>query len=466
MVWVWSSRSDVTLAISMPQKVFRLGDEIQITLTLTNKGKQVFPSPQSRIGRFLAMALELRQDESPSAFGLMVRKADGSLCVHPQFWFRPVSGSDIQEITVGAGETVSSTLTLNEWALMAEPGKHTIVGVLGKTTVRGTVYEAILRTEPVEIVVKSRTDEEMAQRIENILRERQEAENYEEISTALRKLVYTRDNRIVPRLLDLEYSEEGSDLVRSAFTGYLPIEKSTKKMILDAANTRGLTASILAALRRQGCSEEEMRRCIAVSLESENRFRIAPGVRGAIYYPNDSHTERLAELATSDKSPVPTHAMRALAFNGTKNAIRHLREMLEDPDEEIRDATRSSIEDAYLIFDASQEAHVVSLDRISRAMDKNNPGRWESIASLWLCLDASQVKALEGVIANPKSKIDDKDNLIRTFLSLLQDSDRDVRDLAVTTIRFGAHVYRGRPLRPEDFPEIYAEYLKDKEERN
>jgi len=452
---------DLTLKLSTPQREYNLGDEIPITLTLENKGKQMFPQRMSRLEEFIRLGLELPVDERRNEFGLIVRKPSGSLSVSPQA-LRLIGETRRQDKFVRPKVSLSWTTSVNECALMSEAGVYTVVGVFGKETDAGLVSEVLLRAEPLEVVVRERTRQEMGEYIDELLAKHETTTDEQQRLNLLTKLVYTRDSRIVPKLLEMEYAEKCKSLIREAFRSYLPMEKGTKEVILGNARKYGITVNILEAMERCGCSEEEMREAIAVSLASDDYGRIRDGLRCVLCYPHNSHIARLSELAVN--GPHRSLASYPLACNGSEAAVSALRQMLENPDQEIRDEATSAIEWAYRRFETCQGVRAVPSGLIRKATDENSPGRWESIAKLSRSLTRSQVTVLEKAIENPTGKLNSgkPDKLTKIFTDLLKDRDSDVRGYAITLIRFARPGCTGQPLKPGDFPEIYEQAQQTK----
>jgi hypothetical protein len=78
-------------------------------------------------------------------------------------------------------------------------------------------------------------------------------------------------------------------------------------------------------------------------------------------------------------------------------------------------------------------------------------------------VDIPQVEVLNvGFYPTGKLNSGKPDMLTKTFTDLLKDPDRDVRDYAVTLIRFARPGYTGQPLKPGDFPEIYEQAQETK----
>jgi len=70
--------------------------------------------------------------------------------------------------------------------------------------------------------------------------------------------------------------------------------------------------------------------------------------------------------------------------------------------------------------------------------------------------DFEMVKGL-GYDSYGSEEIADANECVRIISGLLNDGDGDVRDAVLTRIRFRRISKRRRPLKPEDFPEIYKE---------
>ena len=174
---------------------------------------------------------------------VMVKRDDGSICTHPWGDWR-IEARSIPELE--PGQSLNRTFTLNDRVLIAEPGTYKVVGLVmdGVGINEGlaselsdgylSFFEAVLCSEPVEIVIEPRSDEEMAGHISTLTEAFLSAKTDSERRAAIKKLAYTRDNRALPQVLGFEYSQDNQDdygVVYEALMWHFPIEAEAKEMM-------------------------------------------------------------------------------------------------------------------------------------------------------------------------------------------------------------------------------------------
>jgi len=287
-VWVGvriltGERDSVTLGMWVERPRYKLGDVIPVRLVIENRGRSEFPGGSSRsafekipyIGRFF------RRRASTVRYkpGVLVSKADGSLCVRPGLYSGFSAWGPWILTRLKAQQSKTIPWVLNEHALIGGPGVYRLVGVIVETRGAGLGSDIVFRSAPIEVIIEGRSVEEMGRYIEKLEEELEGASDPGQKGWVKRRLVYTRDRRIVPKLLDWEYGrgdsrlpvtigrvyghtiehmvDHDSGMLCDAFEGYLPIEPQTQEMVLRAARERGLTGVICRALERFGCSEEQ-----------------------------------------------------------------------------------------------------------------------------------------------------------------------------------------------------------------
>lgn len=463
----------VTCTISFPKREFKQGDEILVTFEIENRGKSPFAYTYRWVGQrrcwepFPYMDRWFVRSGRWDEYKLVARREDGSVVVDPRATWGGFGGGPGLQRTLDLGESISKTISLNEWALISQPGRYTVVGSFTNNVYADREEQILIHSKPARIVIKRRTYEEMGRYINKLAKRLHEAKDSEEKRSIINKLIYTRDNRIVPALIDCEYAENGEYSAYEGFMYYLPLGKETKNMILRASIERGLVDTTLDALERFGCTEEELREVIAVSLGSDNPRCVLAGARAAQKHPHDSHVPRLIELAKDTDSTGRREAIDALARNRTDGSLRVLKELLEDPNERVRSETGAAIRRAYRIFQAHQKLDKVRIysqfgstgEVIAAARSRGSTRRWIAISELASRLDKDEIAAVSALLEDPDEdmRVLKTDERLRTIRDLLKDPDKDVVDVTTAFVRLTRRSCLGRPLRKDDFPEIYGE---------
>lgn len=479
----WGPGYDLTLRLSTPQTEYKLGDAIPIILTLKNNGRATFPKNPPWTERIPFFGRRSGWEEPTFQFGLRARRKDGRACMNVEDGGIGQTTYYGNEIRVEGGKSRNIRTALNGYVLIREPGIYLVRGQLG-----------LFESKPIEVVISPRTKDETEAHASQLLKELKRAKSVGGTSlySALVKLIYARDSRAVPDLLNYEYSGF-SYLSHTAFMWYLPINEETKTMILEAATERGLTDTILLAMVRFGCSEEELRNVVGKWLESEDGRSLEVALAEACYYPDDSYTPALAKLARKGEEGIREEAIRALVWNRTEMGVEVLREALSDPDGEIWSAAKHEILLHYRCdgefvqplyppryvpilygraltpgdFYYSPESHVpreVMRSVIDLAHDPNETGWLQVVEELLREVsdgDLEMVKAL-GNGALTTTDVADANDCVKVIADLLNNRDADVRDITLTRIRLSRRPRQRRLLKPEDFPEIYKEAQETK----
>jgi len=471
--WLVKSRQpNVRLTISCPQREFKLGDEVPVTFTLKNEGRLAFPAGSDSWLERIPFLGHLFVTEVPYLeLGVMVRRDGGTICTHAWGDWR-IDQSSMEELE--PGQSLSETFTLNDRVLIGEPGTYKVVGLVmaGLGINEGlaselrdghlSFFKVVLRSSPFEIVIDPRTSDEMGQHISAVKKAFLSAKTDSERYAAIKKLAYTRDNRALPQLLEFEYLQDEENyygVVYDALMRYLPIEAEAKEMIVSVAGERGLTNTTLRALLRQGYSKKGFEKMIALSLASRNPRYVISGANAAQAVPSDVHMAKLIEIAKDASSPAREEAILALAANRTEAGVSMLNALSNDSNEDLRLTARIAI-----CIGCKREPTVAldvgSLDKVvGVAKDANEPGRWDAVTMLVYSLDYKDLTAARQLADNPNERgpFDEANPRLKVIQDLLRDPDRDVRDMMTTIVRLvsvTAMGWEGRPLKPEDFPEM------------
>ncbi|UCG46965.1 MAG: HEAT repeat domain-containing protein [Phycisphaerales bacterium] len=498
LIGVWAGvrilkgeRDSVTLGMWVERPRYKLGDEIPVRLVIKNRGRSDFPGGSSRssfekipyIGRFF------RRRPSTVRYqpGVLVSKADGSLCVRPGLYSGFSAWGPWTLTRLKAQQSKTIRWLLNEHALIGGPGVYRVVGVIVETRGAGLGSDVAFRSEPIEVIIEGRSVEEMGRYIEKLEEELEAATDPGQKGSVMRRLVYTRDRRIVPELLDWEYGRSDRRLVPrmgsgygeiignytggdsgmlcDAFEGYLPIEPQTQEIALRAAQERGLTGVVCRALERFGCGEEQWKELIAGSLASETSRFVKAAALAAVEHPDDSHTPRLIELAEDPNGEARGEAILALARNRTDEGVETLGKLLIGQDLKIRQITMRALRYAPMAQPAAvvrtRGAQGSCAPVIAAAKDAGNPQRWEVIRRLMGGLYREDVAAIEQFLSDPSRKeaAAGRGEIVKALVELMGGRDKDVADRVVTIMRAAHKRHPGRPFRPEDFarPKIQAQ---------
>lgn len=473
---------NLTLTIHCPENDIKQGDEIPIVFTITNKGESTYSYDKRNYDRSGRMW----------EYKLVAKRDDGTIVPDPRENYKEGIGGGLSGTgRIRTGESFSKTIALNRWALINEPGRYSITGTYEVLRPNVTINSA-----PIEIIVKARSDEEMEEYITQLLKKLEAikiAKNgwtYRSLSEARRKreevikrLIYTCDDRIVTTLIDLMYENRHKNdafWAKEGFVCYLPRDAKIKDAVLEAAKKHGLARCMEAVLEALGCSEEEFKEIIKISLASDNLDILGEGVGAAQAHPHDEHTTSLIAIATDANRPDPNRpsyaierhrAIYAIAFNRTDEGVKTLKSLFEDPDEDIRNTTENAIRQAY-------KRHPVypkywydkyTSELITAARDLKNAFVVTTLVSEIIRTRREEgIKAIKALLEEPNRDIaiTKSDEGVKTIKNLLRNPNKDIRDVTANAIRAAyCRIHPGRPLREDDFPELYREIIEEREAR-
>jgi len=479
---------DLSLTIHCPEDEIKQGDEIPIVFTITNNGE----SPYSYDKRNYDRSGRMREYE------LVAKREDGTTVLDPREreprTCRIGGGLSSGTGQIKLGESFSKTIALNLWALINEPGGYTVTGTYYPSMYPPAMEQMRADSEPIGITVKPRTDKEMADYIRELSNELQKSRipkngwTYNSLSEmrrqreeVIKRLMYTCDRRIVPTLIDLMYENHHKNdafWAKEGFVCYLPREPKIKEAVLEAAKKRGLAGCMQTVLEAFGCSKEEFKEVIRISLASDNLDILGEGVGAAQEHPDDEHTQQLIAIATDANRPDPNRpfyaierhrAIYAIAFNRTDEGVMALKGLLKDPNEDIRRTTKEAIRRAYKRHPVypkySDDEYTAKLVLI--ATDLKDPRQISFIYEIARTRTEEGVKAIKTLLEDPDKNIPiaESDEGVKTIRNLLRDPDKDVRDMTSGIVRQTYRTYPGRPLKREDFPELFREIIEEREAR-
>lgn len=388
------------------------------------------------------------------------------------------------------GESFSKTIALNRWALINGPGCYTVTGTYyykieepDAKKVKGIRRMKVVPVDssPIEITVKPRSDRQMGRYIKGLLGKLKASKTRSERKTIIKKLIYTCEPRIVPTLIDLMYEDHHKNdafWAKEGFVCYLPREPKIKKAVLEAATKRGLAPCMQSVLEAFGCSEGQFKEIITISLASDNLDILGEGVGAAQVHPHDEHMPQLIAIATDANRLDPERpfyaierhrAIYAIAFNRTDEGVKALKGLLKDPADDIRRTTEEAIRRAYKrhsiypkYSDVEYTAKLVLI-----ATDFKDPRQMSFIYEIARTRTEKGVKAIKALLEDPDRDIPiaESNEGVKAIKNLLRNPDKDIRDITADAIRAAYRTYPGRPLREDDFPELFREIIEKREAR-
>jgi len=467
---------DLALSIRCPQKQFKQGDEIPIVMTIINNDPSAY-SYDTREGDRSGRMWE---------YALVATYQDGTEVVDPRESYVEGIGGGLGGgmEKMATGESFSRTVVLNRWALIKKPGRYSVVGTYSyevpypdsnDTPNVRYVRAVTLKSAPIEVVVSARSDREMGEYIERLVKELSAIEPSskwdvaQERTAIVHRLAYTCDERIVPTLLDLIYSNYHKNEVfhaRETFLCYLPESGGIKEALLRAARTRGLVRGMQGPLEKYGCMERQFKELISAGLGSDNPDVLAEAIVVAQDYPDDAHMPRLIEIAQGTGEFDPEHrfaeryrnwAIHAIAYNRTDEGVGVLKALLESHDEKVRREAQGAIYYAYRRHPVRPKVcdEKLTAELAAKALDTDDPSYFRAIIEICQSRTREGVEALKILADDPDRELPivSTDAGVRAVRDLLRHPDRVIRKDMPAFIKDFYKEYRGRPLRADDFPE-------------
>jgi len=477
------NKSDLTLTIYCLEYEIKQGDEIPILFTITNKGKYSHAYDKrnyDRSGRLPEYKLVAKCEDETTVLDPRERDLRSS---------RIYGGLSSGRGYIGQGESFSKIIALNLWALINEPGRYTVRGTYISGMYNPPMEQIRVDSKPIEITVQPRSDEEIVDYIKELSDELKKdsipdsRKTYSGMRQArekiIQRLIYMCEPRIVPILIELMYENHHKNdafWAKEGFVCYLPHDLKIKKTVLSAAKRRGLARCMKTVLEVLGCSEEEFKQIIRISLSSDNPDIVSEGVGAAQTHPDDEHMPKLVAIVTDPNRPDPNRrfssvkrhrAISAIANNRTDEGVKTLRILLESPSEGIRKTTKRAIQQAYKrhrVYPKYTDDEYTS-KLITAAKDSNHPMATSFlVGTIARSLTEEGIEAIKALLENPDMDIPiaKTDEGIHTISNLLRNPDKDVRDITETIIRQIYRTYPGRPLREDDFPELLKEFVEER----
>jgi hypothetical protein len=312
----------------------RVGDLIPIEFTVGNVGRR----PVEYLDRDYD-----RSGRMPE-YQLLVQNESGQWL--PAFNDISSLGGLSVKKRLASGRQFHKIIFINQWALIKAPGTYRVTGAYHSAILSGGRAEP-LQSHPITIVIKPRSDAEMASYVSELGRELATAPSADTRQKVLERLAYTCSPLIVPFLLDSWYEADSGFWEVHALSYYVPWSEGIKRQIADVAKVRGLANGMQAVLARHLVSSEEMFPLIERSLAEGNSGAWANGALAAQIFANDAFTPRLVELARDNRGPARTQAIYALALNRTDESVIVLKDLFGKGDEATRKIIADAVRTAY-----------------------------------------------------------------------------------------------------------------------
>ncbi len=273
----------VGMDLTSPRRAARLGDEVPIQLTVSNRGT--------------ATLLYSFGEPFAEGFELMVRGPDGRLMqtLPEQRRRRNVLVAYADTRLVEPGESADMRSFLNDWVTLDRPGLYGIQARLEQSGV-------VMVSPPVTVELSSRTSAELAALAQQFGAQLALARDDDDAEVLVRRLSSTMHPRTIPFLIDSMYRRQ-RDVGEARALEHLSSElEEVKPAVLAVARRRGLAPSMKWLLRALGATGTEMRPVIARSLAADNRPAWPYGALAAQIYGDDHFTDRLIALASDPGS--------------------------------------------------------------------------------------------------------------------------------------------------------------------
>jgi len=441
----------------------------------------VCPQPLFKQGHEIAMALHTDEphlsvpllsrlftnDAVWDCFTIEVRRGDGTLV--PNFtldgsWLLPLSSCD--------GFYYGSQpipLCINADAPIDRPGDYTIRAVLLKG--EGLNAIEVMRSDPVHVTVEPSSYAETRHYIDALTAELQTCRNWMEQLRVVERLGYTYDSRIAAILLDLERSGCDQFLWRSmneVVAWRLPPDKDTRDMLLEEAESRGLTDLIICGLLGYDHSDGQLSALIADELMSKDTDRMIQAVRAAVMYPEDCHIDRLIEMACDTDCPARLHAIFALSDRSDEQSLEVLRRQIHDADDNIRSFTVRCCDEVYYRaqrspdpVDFSPEARAEAEKKVVLAIaDPRMRDRLQAVMLAISLLDRRELNALLAHCSGAGTEpLPDESAMLSEVTRYMANADEYARNLVLTAMQRLYHLTRPASFSPADFEPWYHEAL-------
>lgn len=474
---------NLKLRIRCSAKNLQVGDEIPIIFTIANKGERTYQYDTRNYDRSGRMW----------EYQLQAKDKNGKRVPDPRENIQSGLGGGLGggEAMISKGQSFDITLALNHWALINKPGKYSVTGtytysIEDKDAIKipdiMMMKEIEVKSEPIEIEIKSRSSRQMGKYIESLQKELKEnqSSNEQEIrkkrEEIILKLAYTCDERIIPTLTDLIYQKQHNNDVFWAMEGfrcYLPKTPEIRNHLIDTIRKRGFESALASVLESYNCDETIFKEILINALNSDNPDIVSEAAYVAQNHPSDEIMPMLIAVAKG-KAPnnqkieiseiARERAIYALAHNRTDEVVEALKELKNDPNTRINKAAQSAIEQAYTIHpiypENTDEEYTAAL--ITTAKNPNHPYRMALIMEILRTRTEEGVEAIKKLAKNPELDIPiaETDSGVKAIRDILRSPDENQKTMIADHIEFIYKTKPGQPFRKDDFPDEFQERIK------
>jgi hypothetical protein len=475
----------LSLTIRCTNEAVKAGDEISIEFRITNRGTNDYKYSDRTYDR------SGRMDE----YKLTATNESGAVVPDPRAsnkngWF---GGGLYQYAILKPGQSFTKIIPLNRWALVKEPGRYTVVGTY-PSEIYSTNYTTV-SSDPITVTVLPRTADEMDAYINDLASQldaklmgkpngKETRPPVQGLNEVVMKLMFTCNPKIVPSLLKsmYDYGSGGGFWESEAIRFYVPHSTEVRTALIEAATQHGLGPNwtMSSLLKEFNCTKEEMKPLIARALASENEQEWAAGAGLAQQFGDDAFTKRLVAIAKTPRISAQTAAIEALAFNRTDEGVKTLKELLNDPHQNIWTPLAFAIQNAYNYRrntmgrplrpdDFTVEDMKPLIERLM-SPDNQNSGLDTGIGLIGQFGGDEFTARLIAIATSPDNNgrysaiyalaLNRTDDGVKILKTLLADPDPKVSKMTEDALRnaYTSHGNsRGRLLRPEDFDAKFRE---------
>lgn len=470
---------NLSLVIHKTKHDIKLGDPIPVVFKIQNMDEKPYYIEDRNYDRSGRMG----------EYKLIALYEDGTAVPDPREDYKPLifGGLTSGNKELKKGEHFEKTIELNRWALITKAGRYIITGTYFPSNSKS------IKSEPIEIFIEPRTDNEMADYINELVEElnaqkltdkkdfkiqqknRQILKSRESI---VKKLAYTCDSRIVPTLITLIYENDKLNneqfWVGEAFYFYLPHDPKILSLLIKAAKGRGLAPDMAFLLEEFECSEKQFKKIITQSLKSNDPEILSGAILAAQRHPDDSFMHRLISIATKSNKTKPNQlsykeekvlAIHALAYNRTDKGVKVLKDILNKPSL-YRKTTKKALREAYIRHPHYPEyTDIKYTSQLTAVVEKLKDFRRNTfLYEIARTRTPEGVEVIKRLLADPNtnSPLSEVDEGVKLFKNLLTDPNEETRKMTFNVIQNVYKKYPGRPLRLDDFPN---EFREDPDER-
>ena len=328
---VGQTPEEAAAASAPAETVFLQGDPIDVAFTITNQGEYQFrymDRNYARGGRMREYALELADEQGQRLEDPRVRWGGG--------WF---GGGKGLYCVLQPGQSFTKHIYLNQWVMPLAPGRYTVVGVYHPPG-DFTMFEeqVAVRSQPVEIEVRSRREVAMKGYIERLALELRSDEPKHRLQ-AIRYLGFTGSAYALPSITPGFY-DKGDNV--AFWTGkaflYMTDRDACVNALLTPLNERGPAPGLHELLYHYQIPKEQTLAPTIKGLSDPDPVRRA-GAATALWGYSDMGDPPLDALlsALKDEDPqVQESAAAALSNYRVPKATEALLAASYDPDEEVR----------------------------------------------------------------------------------------------------------------------------------